>query len=156
MCIRDSTNYKKANWTEFTNHIESHINPTPIHDITTLNTSIIHLNNTIIKSANLYIPKGHRKSYNPKLSPEISQLIKQRNSLRKLRPYTTLTTNQITNLNTQISNLITTNTTNKFTEYLQSNISRIDNKKTWQVIKKLNNSQNNPPVSYTHLTLPTS
>src|SRR5678815_4131319 len=36
----------------------------------------------------------------------------------------------------------------------RNNISRIDNKRTWQVIKKLNNSQNNPPPSHESPSLP--
>src|ERR1700755_1432432 len=77
---------------------------------------------------------------------------------RNLQPYkakkptpTTLITHsrhhiQLNTLNKQISALISNHKANKFKEYLQNNLTNSNDKRTWQVIKRLHNSQNNPPT----------
>src|SRR6201990_3493883 len=140
------TNYKKANWTNFTHHIETHLTQQEITNAQSLNSAINSFTKTINKASNLYIPKGYRKHYNPSLTPEICNLIKQRNQLRQQRSHTADITIQLNTLNEQISTLISNHKTDKFKKYLQNNLTNPNDKRTWQVIKRLHNSQNNPPT----------
>ncbi|WP_435326059.1 hypothetical protein, partial [Klebsiella pneumoniae] len=75
------TNYKRANWEEFTNETEQHfetLNSTPITNIDTA----VHTFNTIIQNADKkHIPRGNRKKHNPNFTPEIQDLIRQRDTL---------------------------------------------------------------------------
>jgi hypothetical protein len=150
------TNYKKADWTGFSNYIDENLTTNEITNISSLKSAIQHLTHTIQKAANIYIPKGHIKKYEPNLSPEITSLIKQRNALKRQNNPTQLTKTQLETLNNQISTLIKTHTTNNYQNFLIKNLDNTNSKRVWKTIHTIHNAKNNSLHTHETPTNPTT
>src|SRR5215469_13449577 len=147
------TNYKKANWPLFTSYIESNCHNIGITNHKSLVYAISTLTQLIQDASHKFIPSGKHKRYKPYLSPHISALISQRNTLRTSPHLTRATSNQINTLNTNISNEINNKKKQHFENYIKHNISSLSLKKTWKTIKTLQNSHLPPP---SHQALPSN
>ena len=80
--LRTLTNYKRANWLQFTKHIEHTLKNTPLHEDP--HTANHLITNAILTSDRINIPKGIIKPTHTPLPESITTLISKRNHTRTL------------------------------------------------------------------------
>jgi hypothetical protein len=129
---RSYTNYKKADWDSYTNHIEDKLQTIPTtataHELNKI------LTRTIMEADKQYIPKGTIRKHQP-IPAHIRLLIKQRDQTRKQNP----TDDRIQALNTQITQAIQTSKQEKWIEQLAH--TKGCTQKHWRTIHALSNKQ---------------
>ena len=133
---RNFTNYKKADWEGYTDHIESKLAETnEINDIHTANKTLTQI---IIDADKYFIPKGKLK-HKPQLLPEhIRSLMKDRDQIRNQNP----TDPQIPHLNRLINTEIETYKTDIWKSHLEDNWDhRRNTDKLWKTINSLSNKK---------------
>ena len=142
------TNYNKANWPAFTEHIEHSLQAFQVAQFPTFIAAIKSFNNTITSAARRHIPMGYRRKFNPNFSPEVDQLIKQRNRLRQNNHPTQDQLLQITTLNNQITQCITNTQKNKWHKYIQNLDHKTHTTQLYRTIKKIHTSHTQPPPTH--------
>ena len=130
------TNYKKADWTKFTNEIEDIISKTSTTDNVHIANRI--LTNAILTADKHHIPKG-KINENAKLLPEhIRQKITHRNLVRQ----TDAKDKNLPTLNQEIDKLIETHKSDLWKEKLNDNWDHKQNThKLWNTINQLSNKK---------------
>jgi reverse transcriptase-like protein/retrotransposon-encoded endonuclease len=139
------TNYKKANWKNFTSEIETALenttDPTDVHNSNKI------ITNLIIKADKHNIPKGKINAHHIILPENIRSKIQERNKLRKQDSKNP----NLTEMNKEINKLIQTHRSNQWKEKLNENWShKINTKKFWTI---LNNLSNKKPTQQTNRTI---
>ena len=128
------TNYKKANWQDFTSEIETALedttDPTDVHNSNKL------ITNLILKADKHHIPKGKINTHHLILPENIRNKIKERNELRKQDSKNP----KLNEMNKEINKLIQTHRTNLWKEKLNENWNhKVNSKKFWKILNNLSN-----------------
>ena len=146
-------NYKKANWTKYTEETEQHfstLNNSPIENLD----KHISLFNSIIQNADkLHIPKGNRRHYNPNYTTEIANLIKQRDRLKHASPlpHTRDITDRIQALNREINNKLNDKKTENWRAFVTTLNHNSNPTKIYKTLKSITQSQEQ--VTKTHAAI---
>ena len=136
------TNYKKANWENFTSEIETALEDTT--DPADVHSSNKIITNLILKADKHHIPKGKINSHHLLLPENIRSKINERNKLRKKDSKNP----NFNEMNKEINKLIQTHRSNLWKEKLNENWNhKINTKKFWQI---LNNLSNKKPTQQTN------
>ena len=138
------TNYRKANWPEFTTAIDNTLldSPTPNN---------VHIGNTILTNAILmadkyHIPKGKINTHHTPLPENITNKIKLRNSIRATNPKDPA----IESLNKEINKLISIHKTNQWKEKLNGKWDHKSNTYTyWKTLEHLAGKPSTPQPNRT-------
>ena len=149
------TNYKKADWPNYTQHIENKLTDFTIDNFHTTGHAINHFTKIIKESCTKYIPKGYRQNYNPNYTEQIKHITEQRNSLRS-NINTRHNQNQITNLNDQIKQLHTQKQTENWNSYIQTLNHKTNSTQLWRTLRKIHTSHTQPPPTHESLKTPSN
>ena len=133
------TNYKRANWTEFTREIENKLQDTN-------NTDNIHsdtktLTNIILLADKHHIPKGKIKNKHKLLPLNIRNKIKTRNSIRLQNQYD----NRLQAINTEIETEIQEHKASLWENFIKENWDYKTNSHIfWRTLNSLENKKQHP------------
>ena len=153
-------NYKRASWDTFTATIETTLQDFRITDYNCIDKAVQHINNTITQASKDTIPAGTIRQYNPSYSRAIKHKIQTRNHLRKQTPTTDIL-NRIQTLNTEITEDIKQEQSNKWKQILDTVTFNANSSKLWKLIRGLNNKYTDAPQTHeailqnTHAKIPT-
>ena len=141
------TNYRKANWTEYTNEIEDIISNT--QSITNVHTANKIITNAILSADKHHIPKGKIQQRNQILPEPIRNKINTRDHIRTHNPLDT----QIKIFNEEITKEISQHKSNIWKGKLNENLDHKHNTHIlWNTIHSLSNNsprqQSNRTISF--------
>ena len=147
-------NYKKADWTKFTEETEQHfstLNSTPIDNI---DRHITKFNSIIQNADKNHIPKGNIRHYNPNFTPEIANLIKQRDRLKHNSPFphTPDTKARIQFLDDNINTKIKTKKTENWKTLVTTLNHTTNTSKLYKTLKNITNSQTSTSKTHAAIT----
>ena len=138
------TNYKKADWDNFTNHIEERL--MDANDITDVHTANKILTQAILNADKYYIPKGKIKHVLALLPEHIRNLINNRDAIRTDNP----TDERLTDINQQINTETETYKTEIWKTHLEGNWDHRRNTNIlWRTIDSLDNKKPTPTTNQT-------
>ena len=138
------TNYKKANWKNFTSEIETTLEDTT--DPTDVHNSNKIITNLILKADKHNIPKGKINSHHLILPDNIRNKIQERNKLRKQDSKNP----SLTEMNKEINKLIQTHRSNLQKEKLNENWNhKTNSKKFWKILNNLSNKNSTQQLNRT-------
>jgi endonuclease/exonuclease/phosphatase family metal-dependent hydrolase len=139
---RSYTNYRKANWTNFTEEIEKSLENIPKpNDVNTANNI---LTNLILNADKHNIPKGKIKAHNILQPKEIRDKIDERNKLRKIN----YKDPKIIDLNSEITKMIQDNKAKLWKEKIeQCGDHKINTHKLWNTINQLQNKKTKTEIN---------
>ena len=148
------TNYKKADWTKYTEETEQHFSTLNNTPITNIDKHIIKFNNIILNADKHHIPKGNRRHYNPNFTPEIARLIRQRDSLKHNTPlpHTQDTITRLQQLNREINNKIYTKKTENWKTFVSTLNHATDSSKLYKTLKSISKSQTDSSRTHAAIT----
>ena len=134
---RTFTNYKKADWSKFTDYIEQKVET--YEETTNPHKLNKQITEAIIEADKKFIPKGNIRTKSQPIPEPIRNKIKQRNEMRANDPQNP----EITNLNVQIKQEIRSHKTNIWKEKTSSDAwSKSNNQQIyWITMKTLQGKQ---------------
>ena len=151
---RTYVNYNKANWTQFSKETEEHFEHWNKSNITNIDTAIKQFN-TIINNADKHsIPRGNRKIANPNFTPEIKNLIKQRDNIKhnSIFPHTPETVQEIQTLNSEIDKQIQEQQTQKWNTFVSTLNHNTNATKLYKTLNSITRSSINTVTSHAAIT----
>ena len=134
------TNYRKADWLGFTQHIEQRIreHTSQLKEPETVHTANHTITTIILEADKRYIPKGVQQAKTNILPENIRALIRNRNSIRQSNHKDP----QLPNLNTEINKQIAQHKQNIWKEKISGDWSHTKNTHIlWNTIKTLSDKQ---------------
>jgi len=145
------TNYKKAQWNEFTASVDNQLEHFDLNTFSSIDAATKHITDIITTANKHFIPTGNIRHYNPTFTPNIKHMIQIRKHLRSLTP-TQDTITRIQQLNTDIEAEIKTQQCNVWQNTLNTINFRSDANKLWRLIRGLNNKYIDQPKTHESLT----
>ncbi|CAG2101114.1 unnamed protein product, partial [Medioppia subpectinata] len=147
-------NFKKANWIHFSKLADEYLANYSALDYPSIDVAEKTLRSHILAAAKLTIPAGRRTTHIPSFTPQIKQLISQRDSLRRSLASSPLPpspedSTKLSDLNSQINSEIASLKRKRWQEFTETLSHTTSPRLLWNTIKAINN--NTPP---SHESLP--
>ena len=140
-------NYRKANWTSFTEEVEISLQNFNIADFRTIDAATAKFNDAITSASKRHIPAGHIRNFTPMFTPEIKSLIRQHKHLRSQLP-SDESHERITALNETITRKIEEHQDSLWRETIENVNHRTAPEKLWRLVSTLHNNFSAPAPTH--------
>ena len=148
---RTCTNYKRADWENFTHHIDNTLANFNINNYANIDAAMKYFNTIVIHNSKQYMPTEAITQFSPGFNRNIKHKIRTRHYLRHQRPKPDII-NDIQTLNKEIQDDIRHEQQTTWKHLLSTISYKTNPSKLWRLIRTLNNTYTDAPDTHEAIT----